>query len=467
MRGCVFLQGADPVQRHLAHGAFGPLCAAHDVAFVALRSSENMTEALIRDHAPHPVGEIAWVPHRPERMAAWIDLFNISCIRHRDRSPSFRVRHRESRQADPARYERYERLARPEAYHRHVVETERKLGLHPELVTTLEALKPEFIVLPSLLLDSGTDDLLQAADALDVPVLLLQTGWDNLCSKGLLLRLPTLMGVWGSQSLDHAVRVQNMPRERIRIVGAPHFDAFRRCREARDAGLAERLGLEPGIPSMLFAGTLRYFDETTLLREMDERIERRELPAMRVVYRPHPWRLRREHEESFLDHSWRHVVMDPEREDSYRATKEKNTTITSRHRTFSMHYLASLYSVLDAVVSPMSSVLLESMAAGLPIMATAFGDGVHSWSADTVSRMMHFEDWFNLEETLACRDREEFFDHLPRLLSMAGEPGMAGRLRAAMQPLVMTGDDTYGDRVLRCVAELPGRFGSSSAGEAA
>ncbi|MDD3312398.1 hypothetical protein [Pseudodesulfovibrio sp.] len=458
MRGCVFLQGADPVQRHLAHGAFGPLCAAHDVTFVALRSAENMTGELILAHAPHPVGEVVWVPHRPERMAAWAELFNISCIRHRDRSPSFRVRHEESRRADPERYARYERLARPEHYRRHVAETEAALGLHPELTAALDRLRPEFIVLPSLLLDSGTDDLLQAAEALDIPVLLLQTGWDNLCSKGLLLRLPTLMGVWGRQSLEHAVTVQDMPRERVRIVGAPHFDAFRHCREARDEDLAERLGLRPGVPSLLFAGTLRYFDETALLRELDERIERGDLPAMRVVYRPHPWRLRREHEENFLDLGWRNVVMDPEREDSYGDAKRRNTTITSRHRTFSMHYLARLYSVLDAVASPMSSILLESMAAGLPIMATAFGDGVHSWSADKVSRMMHFEDWFKLDGVMACRGREEFFGALPRLLAMADEPGVAERLRAAMQPLVMTGDDAYGDRVLRCVGELPGRF---------
>lgn len=454
MKGCVYLQGADPVQRYLAHGAFRQLCAEHDVTFVVQQSSDIVTEKLVRAHAPHPVGELAWVPFRTERFKVWADLFNISCIRYRRRSPSFEIRYRESRQAAPERFAKYERLAEPGQYEKHLVETDRRLGLHPELEATLRKLAPEFIVLPSLLLDSGTDDLLQAAHALGIQVLLLQTGWDNLCSKGLLVRLPTLMGVWGAQSAEHAASVQNMPEGRIRVVGAPHFDAFKGCRQTRDSQLAKELGISPDKKAFLFAGTLRYFDETSLLQDIDMRIQRGDLPPMKIVYRPHPWRLRRESEVNFFDVEWDNVVMDPERRDSYETTKKKATTITSKHRTFSMHYLARLYSVLDAVITPMSSILLEAPTAGLPVMATAFGDGKHSWSADKVAGMMHFKEWFELDGMLVSRSLDTFFDDLDELLSRTGQPDMADRLRKAVLPLAWTDGQLYGEHVLSCVNEL-------------
>lgn len=453
MKGCVLLHSPETVQRFVAHGAFERLCRNHDIFFVGLLSSELLSDEFVRKHAPHPIGDIFWIPYRNERFQVWHELFNISCIRFEDRSPSFKVRHEEMTRILPEKFKELGKLAQPEVYDETISSMLGQLGPHPELLAVLQEQQPDFIVLPSSLLDYGTDDMLQVADSLEIPVAMLQTGWDNLSSKGLLQNLPESISVWGEQSRQDAIDVQSIPEDRVRLAGAPHFGVFYDKSEP-DQALAEQLGIIKGVPTVLFAGTLRYFDETEFLQDLDHRIEKGDLPRVRIVYRPHPWRLRREHEENFFDCQWKHVVMDPEVESSYRATKEKKTTITGIHRVFSMHYLPRLYTLMDAVVSPMSSVLLEALAMGLPTMATTFGDKKHSWSTDKVSQMMHFKEWFEIEDTLVCKEKEAFYPMLEKLLELAGDEMVPERLRNAAMTMAWTDGRQYSDHVAEAVEDI-------------
>jgi hypothetical protein len=102
----------------------------------------------------------------------------------------------------------------------------------------------------------------------------------------------------------------------------------------------------------------------------------------------------------------------------------------------------------------MSTVLLEGMLFGLPTMAVAFGDGKHSWSADKVSRMLHFKELYEVAELLVCRDRAEFFPLLRQLVSKIGDSAWSAALRQSTAYFVYQDEQSYADRVLSLVETM-------------
>ncbi len=447
MKGIVFVYGSEIVLRFVSTGAFRMLEAEHQITYVVLRSSTPGKDGGVDASLLSGQNRVEWVPFYPDRFERWIELFDISCLRYRDRSTSFQVRCEEHFGHSPARTARLEPYARPETYEAHRRAAEADMGLHPDLLALTLRERPDFFVLPSALLDYFTDDVLQIADALRVPTLMLVAGWDNLSSKGLLHHQPTAMGVWGEQSRRHAQEVQGTPPGTVHLIGAPQYEDFRPDPTADRAAVRQSLGVPPDRPLALFAGTLRLFDETALLRELDLAIEEERIPAMHVLYRPHPWRVSRASEADFFAHEWRHITMDCEMAGAYRAAKGGDAVATPDNFLFRMHHLVQIYRAADLVVSPMSTILLEALLFGLPTMAVAFGDGKHSWSADKVSRMYHFKELYDVPGVVVCRDRSEFFPSLQKLLGHGGDPVFSRQLRESTGQFVYRDGRSYAERV--------------------
>lgn len=454
MKGFVFIYGNEIVMRFVATGAFSELAARHDLTYVTLRSSTQMKEGGVDKTLSLGLQKVEWIPFYPGRFRRNAELFDISCIRYRDRSSSFRVRCQEQARLEPERMARLEKLACPGVYERHVAAVEKEMGLHPDILALTLRERPDFFVLPSALLDYLTDDVLQVSDALSTPTLLLIVGWDNPSSKGLIRHHPTIMGVWGEQSRRHAIDVQGLATERVRVVGAPQYEDFHPCLDTDRAALRLSMGVPPDDRLIMFAGTFRLFDETALLREIDQAIDAGALPPVHLFYRPHPWRVNRQSEDDFFDYDWRHITMDQEIVSSYQAAKAGRGAATPDDFAFRIRHLAQVYQAVDAVISPMSTVLLEALLFGLPTMAVAFGDGKHSWSADKVSQMYHFKDLYEVPNIIVCRDRADFFPMVRELVSNIGDESYSAALRRSTHEFVYRDSRSYAARVAGLVDDM-------------
>ena len=146
--------------------------------------------------------------------------------------------------------------------------------------------------------------------------------------------------------------------------------------------------------------------------------------------------------------------MDAQVVDTYRETKATNQNSTSDTFMFRLHHLPRLYQAVDALISPMSTVLLEALLFGLPTMAVAFNDGKHSWSADKVSRMMHFKELYEVPGLLVCREREQFFPQLREVVSKIGDADFGTRLRQSTNYFVYQNERPYSDRVVELVEKM-------------
>jgi len=455
MKGFVFIYGKEIILRFLSSGALRELEQQHELIYVAMQSSALLKEGGV-DESLKSAGlpKLEWIPFYPGRFEKWSQLFDTSCMLYQERSASFRTRYQESAKANPKKYARLAKMATAESYPRYRAEQEARMGLHPDILALTYRERPDFFVLPSAILDYGTDDVLQIAEKLKIPTIMLVAGWDNLSSKGLLYRYPSAMGVWGEQNRKHAVEIQKMPPERVFNIGAPHYDDFHPTQKVNKAALREEFGLPAQGKTLLFAGTFRLFDETQLLKEIDTAIESGQLPRMHILYRPHPWRVKRKSEEDFFSHTWRHIHMDPEIVKTYRSAKESGRGAVPDDFGIRMKHLIKIYQSVDAVISPMSTVLLEALLFGLPVQAVAFSDGKHSWSADKVSTMEHFKELFDIPNLLVCRKREDFFAQMKRLVDLSGRADIQRELVENTRELLYRDERSYAQRAADLTASV-------------
>ena len=451
MKGFVFIYGSEIVLRFISTGAFSDLAKRHDLTYVALRSSSLLKEGGVDKQLSSDVQKLEWIPFYPGRFDRWCELFDISCVLYQDRSSSFQVRYQEQSRKDPERYARLMKFARPGVYEKNRAAVEKDMGVHPDLLALTLRERPDFFVLPSALLDYGTDDVLQIADKLSIPTAMLVAGWDNLSSKGSIFHQPTVMGVWGEQSRRHAVEIQGTPPDRVHVIGASHYEDFHAKDNIDRAKLRAALGVPGNGRLILFAGTFRLFDETELLRELDQAIDSGAMPPMHVLYRPHPWRAKRQSEDDFFSYAWHHVTMDPGMVSAYQAAKNGGDSAAPDDFVFRLKHLVEIYRSVDAVVSPMSTILLEALLFGLPTMAVAFSDGKHSWSADKVSQMYHFKELYQVPGMMTCRDRGDFFPMLQKLVSLSTDKSLGATLCESTQQFVYRDSHSYAERVAELV----------------
>jgi hypothetical protein len=328
-----------------------------------------------------------------------------------------------------------------------------RIGGSPALEALLAEERPDLILHPTVLEGLFVSDLVQWGKAHGVPTVYLMNSWDNPAVKAMLLGPPDRLVVWGEHSRQLAHDRIGVPLDSILSFGAAQFDVYRRPpRESREA-YRRRLGVAPGLPVLLYAGSSKGLNETRHLQALEEAIESGALPACVVLYRPHPWRARGEGEEDFFTRAWRHVHMAPDMADYYRRTWKGDEAIyfadyEETHVTLN---------AVDAVVSPLSTILLEAALLGKPIAAYLpeedMKGNVHMF---TMVRTVHYREFFERVDCLRIESRDGLVPACAELLGLASAPGRAERLQKQCEYFVARTESSYAEQLRGLVLELAG-----------
>jgi hypothetical protein len=171
---------------------------------------------------------------------------------------------------------------------------ERSLEPPGPVVAFLREQNPDVLV-PLHLLPIGTGhaDYLRAARRLGIRCVFPVRGWDNLTNKGLLRDAPDLMLVWNELQAAEAVELHGIPRERIRLTGAPSVDHWFGWQPSRTREeLCGEVGLDPALPYVLYACSSGFVapDEVGFVRAWIERLRSRGgvWDGVGFLVRPHP-----------------------------------------------------------------------------------------------------------------------------------------------------------------------------------
>jgi hypothetical protein len=442
----VFLPNTNELQRFVWPDAFAALGREHQLHYVLPSIEAQKMLAAAPGTITAANSTVIDVP--AERFKKWAALFQSACVRYASVSPSFALR--ASIEPNPEWRELWEgpveaRAEMDAGFDADVAATLQGMEPLPAILELLERVNPVFCVVPTSLLDLLCNEVVWACERANVTCLLLQSGWDNLSSKGLLPWRTPFLGCWGPQSREHAKVVQRLHRKQLGLLGAPHYEFLRPAPEADARALRASLGVADDERLILFGGSFRQFDETGTLERLEEAIGRGKLGRVKIVYRPHPWRAARQHEDSFFSRSWTHVVFDPDMRERYEREQAEAGYIKRNVPMFDMVYLSRLLSAADAVISPMSTLLVEALLLAKPTMAIAFGDGKHRYDPSVTAQMTHFAELGSSGALHWCDEPDRLLAGCRHLLN--DEIQADAKRRQLVGRIVVTGPGTYAERL--------------------
>jgi hypothetical protein len=153
------------------------------------------------------------------------------------------------------------------------------------LESALKISEPDLVILPFGAQELELPQVLHFCKNTKIKFYTITDNWDNLSSKSVFEDKPDFIGVWGEQSKEHAIEIQNFKENQIFLLGCPRFDMIYERRE-------KELKNEIDFKYVLFLGHRFDWNEEVVIEILDDEISsKKELyKNTKIIYRPHPQR---------------------------------------------------------------------------------------------------------------------------------------------------------------------------------
>ena len=315
----------------------------------------------------------------------------------------------------------------------------------------LQKLAPDLVFTPSL---GTTDDvamnLIAAANILKIPTLAQMYNWDNVTCKGVYPFLPTYACVWGVQTLEHYHQIHKLPRSKICTLGAPQFEVYEQFDHNQPTELREQIGISEQAILCAYLGGARYRDDIWLLKELDKILV---LSNCFMVYRPHPWQDKLMLEGDFFAHEFKRITMDPAISEHYRRCRHDKTYI---QKSFVYSYVdfPKFLSDLDFVISSYSTMAIESLKMGKPVLLTAFPDPKFKYSFDKLRLYEHHNCWEKFSNVVECRNAIDLQTDFKCVLKFIRDPVVERNLKEQVKFVAYSDQHSYSTRLLNCINSI-------------
>lgn len=310
-----------------------------------------------------------------------------------------------------------------------------------DLARVVDAVDPALVIVPSSAYSIDSIDIAKICRARGVPTLLLVDNWDNLSSKSILWELPDHVAVWGEQSKEHAVDIQGFRPDQVTLIGTPRFDSYFALR-------TEALPSHFDFPYALFVGTALPFDEARALKLLDDEIEAHpeQYRGLKVVYRPHPWRLGTD---SIAGSKLKHVVLDPQMEENY-LRRQLSTAFQPK-----LDYYPALLSNAAFALGGVSSMLIESMVFAKRYLVIVYDEAGNFLSPrDVYSSYVHFRGLERLQGLALCDDSAKLPSLFRRTFEASKVAQDFGAVDRERQYFLFSDERSYSQRVRDLVDRL-------------
>lgn len=168
---------------------------------------------------------------------------------------------------------------------------ESRIPSDPSIKQWLQQNRPDIVIgSPCIYARQDEMEYLRAANELGIPTIVSIFSWDHLLTKGTLHVLPDWLMVWNQNLADDAVTLHSMPKDRIFLTGAPHFDVWFEKTPTLDYGaFCNRVGLDPDRKYIAYLCSAVRGDESTLVHEFADALSADpETRDLSVLVRPYP-----------------------------------------------------------------------------------------------------------------------------------------------------------------------------------
>ena len=318
-----------------------------------------------------------------------------------------------------------------------------------DLAALLDRERPDVIFHPTVLDGVFVNDVVLEGRCRGIPVVFAINSWDNPSTKQSVVGKPDRLLVWGSQTREHAIRFMSMPDRDVLAFGAAQFDVFAEPPRVDRAAFCAQQGIDAARRIVLFAGSNAGTDEVAALDLLDQAITDGRAGPVTILYRPHPWGGGGKGGRSLAGRRWHNVVIDRNMRGYLDALASGGASMTLPDYRDTHDLLCNV----DAVVSPMSTILLEAAMHGKPIAAyvPSEGDG----HLNLMVPLLHFDELFALEDIVVADGMEALVEAIPILVSPEGKERGA-RLRDAATEFVAPFTRPWRERIVDLLSATAG-----------
>lgn len=453
MKVLVFID-ADLVVRHFVmSAAFADLSARHDVGFVFLDPSNQRMGPVEPETLDLHGADYELLDVEPRRARLWSELFTVDRLRLRPGRQFRAVRHIYRNAQSWKGRVLYQTLALPGLRQLFTWFQYRRLDANPNraLKKLLDHHQPDLVVHPTVLNGLFINDVVQICRRRKLPHVLVMNSWDNPSSKQAVVGHPDLLLVWGKQTEEHALRYMNMPLDRIRRFGAAQFEVYREPPRLDRAAFCAAHDIDPAKRILLYAGSSKETDEFSHLKAIEGMIEEGRLPDMVLLYRPHPWGNGGQDGYRMIDEPWRHVRL----ERSMRGYLEQVKAGNLEKSLPDYRETRDLLCHIDALVSPLSTIIVEAARLGHPVLCFLPEDELPQAEHLRIAMpSVHFDALYDMPGVMVARSRQTMLDSLPALVALSGDGPACEKLRKATDVIIEPFEESWGRRFTDLAEEL-------------
>lgn len=447
----------DLIVRHfIKSGAFRELEQQYDVTYVFNVDESTEKKWLFSDVDKLGLRRVLRTGITRARMGSWHKLFATSVLHNQRGTSNYRPRKQLVAEVNGRlRTEYYTLLSLPGIYTLFRRRFLARQGIYQPLADLIREEKPDIVIHPTVLAGYYVNELPFICKSVGIPLVMLMNSWDNPSVKALGTSYPDKLVVWGEQTRRHAIEYMRIPEKDVLSFGAAQFQIYREPVKESDAELRAMFKVPEGMPILLYGGANKGAHESKYLKLLDDLIETGAVPRCHVIYRPHPWRGElADGEIGFFDLECRHLSMDPFMEPYYRrVTTNGQFGIEMADYTITR----KLLHLVSAVISPLSTILLEATILGKPVLMFFPSNDLTEKNARQTQlglKMVHFQDFWGALGVNVCDQESAFAEECRRLLRQAADSAICEGLVRHAKHFVELEGPSYGERLLRLANEL-------------
>jgi hypothetical protein len=317
----------------------------------------------------------------------------------------------------------------------------KNISQNSSLKQLLVASNLEVIVCPVSVHDNDAFDLLSITEELNIKTLFIADNWDNVSSKTVYWKKPSYIAVWGEQSKEHAIRIQNFKSDQVFVLGSARHSTFFKYR-------LQKLDSPFPFPYILFCGTALSFDEEKYLEFMDHILDANHklFGDTKIVYRPHPNRQHRKIPLHKILPS--RVILDP------RTLRNQRITPNLKNIQISDSYETALLSNSRLVVGGFTSMIIEASILFKHFLALAIEEkGSFSSPHLVLKNYEHLQGLHGLQTLQIAKTFREFEE---KLICLIRDTPQIDRETADNERnfFLFNNDESFSARLVNCLENL-------------
>ena len=311
---------------------------------------------------------------------------------------------------------------------------------------------PNLLIHPSTFEGYFINDLMRISSEMKIPLMLLMNSWDNPVLKRSVVGQPTAVVVWGPQTKRYAEKFMSIPEERIHIFGAAQFEIFKTEPKRTRAEICRLNGIPQEAQIILYAGSSKDSLESKHLLMLDDSIEGGYISdsTCKVLYRPHPYGLAAEEAAKILDTKFKHIIIEQAMRVFLMQVSQKqnrgfyNTPYQDTH---------DLLSSIDAIISPLSTILIEAGLHGKPAMCFVPEEEMSiTWLK--IMGLVCFQELMQNPKIILSKSYDTYLDSVHLLVKRAKDRREQSEIQLAMEFFVASPKLPYSSAIQRLAHEL-------------